>query len=267
MAFVALLTRDVGVERAVRGALTHHHVVARSGRWERLLNTIRERPVTCVVLDEGDVPALGRPAGAAAELRERFPSVAVVWLSRPHTDPHDLLALGRVGVDRLLLVAVDDVPRGVGESVAQALGRGTEALVARSLSPYLPPRPMAALRLALREVHRRPKADEVAGWMGLSRPHVSVCLKERGLPSLGHLLVWARLMHAGRWLTDPGRSAESVSRQLDYANGAVFRRALRQYVGATPTEIIQGGGFPFVLNRFMLRCGMGHTGRNDRSAA
>ncbi len=267
MAFVSLLTRDPRVERAVRRALEGRHVVALSGGWERLLHTIRERPVTCAVLDEACLPPLGRPAGALAELRARYPSVCVVWLARPAADPSDLLRLGWAGVDRLLLVPVDDVEREVGVSVGLALGRGTEALVTREVSPYLPARSLAAVRLALDDVHRRPTADDFACKLGLSRPHLSVCLRAAGLPSAGHLLVWARLLHAGRWLTDRGRSAESVSRQLDYSSGAAFRRALKMYVGATPTQVTEEGGLAFVLERFARRCGLHRPGREGQSAA
>lgn len=267
MAFVSLLTRDPQVERAVRRPLEDRHVVALCGGWERLLHSIRERPATCAILDEAYLPPLGRPSGALAELRRRFPSVAVVWLARPVSDPRDLLRLGQAGVDRLLLVPVDDVERDVGASVGRALGRGTEALVTRQVSPYLPARSLAALRLALDDVHRRLPADDFAGRLGLSRPHLSVCLRAAGLPSAGHLLVWARLLHAGRWLADPGRSAESVSRQLDYSSGAAFRRALRAYLGATPTRVAREGGLAFVLERFLRLCGLDGPDRQGRSAA
>lgn len=187
MAFISLLTRDIDVERAVRRALEDRHVVARAGGWDRLLHTVRERPVSCAILDEAYVPPAARP--------------------------------------------------------------------------------LSVLRMALDGVHRRPTSDEVAAWAGLSRPHLSVILKEWGLPSVGHLLVWGRLLHAGRWLTDPGRSAESISRQLEYSSGAAFRRALRSYVGGTPTEVAERGGFEFVMDRFMDLCGWRRWGRDDRSAA
>ena len=267
MALLALLTRDVEIERAARGALGERHAVVRSGGWGRFLHTLRERPVTCAILDESWVPPRGGAAGAVAEVRARFPSVPLVWLARPGADPFDLLRLGRVGVDRLLLVAVDDVAAEIGPSVARALGRGTEALVTREVSPYLPPRPLAAVRMALDSVHRRPNADDFALRLGLSRPHLSVLLKECGLPSVGHLLVWGRLLHAGRWLSDPGRSGESVSRQLEYSSGAAFRRALRGYVGLTPTDVVERGGLQVVLERFLQRSRMGRWGRDDRTAA
>jgi AraC-like DNA-binding protein len=170
-------------------------------------------------------------------------------------DPFALLGLGRAGVDRMILVRVDDLEREVVEVVGKALAMGTEALVVRAMSPYLPARALKALRLSLEGVQHRWSAGGLARTAGLSRPHLSVCLKATGLPSVGHLLVWARLLHAARWLADPGRSAESVSRQLDYSSGAAFRRALRSYVGATPTEVIEAGGLSFLLDRFLVRCG------------
>jgi AraC-like DNA-binding protein len=109
------------------------------------------------------------------------------------------------------------------------------------------------IRLALDGVHRRWSADDFAAHVGFSRPHLSVRLKRLGLPSLGHLLTWTRLLQAGRWLEEPGRTGESVSRQLEYSSGAAFRRALKQYTGATPREV-EAGGLPFVLRRFIDSC-------------
>jgi AraC-like DNA-binding protein len=266
MALLSLLTRDVDVEKAVRRPLEERHVVARTGSWERLLHLVRERPTTLVLLDEASLPRVGAVA-AVGEIRTRFPSVGVVLIARPASDPYKLLQLGRAGVDRLILVRVDDLEREAGSVAGKALFHGTEALVTRAVSPYLPPRVLAAVRLALEGVQRRWNTGELAGAMALSRPHLSVCLKAAGIPSAGHLLVWSRLLHAGRWLADPGRTAESVSRQLEYSSGAAFRRALRSYTGATPSEVVVSGGFGFVLDRFLLRCGVRRDRRYGRSVA
>lgn len=266
MPFLALLTRDPDVERAVRRPLEHRHVVARAGNWDRLGHLIRERPVTCALLDEACLPLFAGTAGSVADLKARFPSLPLILVARPETDPFALLRLGRAGIDRLVLVRVDDLERDAEEVVAKALTHSTDALVTRAVSPYLPARVLGALRLALEGVLHRWSAGTLACRTGFSQPHLSVCLKAAGLPSAGHLLVWSRLLHAGRWLADPGRSAESVSRQLDYSSGAAFRRALRSYTGATPTEVVEAGGFPFVLDRFVLRCGIADEGEG-RSVA
>ena len=266
MALLALLTRDRGVEGTLRVRLEGFHTVACIGRWGRLLEYVRERPAICVVVDEASLPGRGQPDGAVAELRRRFPSVALVWLARRGADPLRLLRLGRAGVDHLLVTPVDDLRAEAAGCVARALCRGTEALVTREVSPYLPPRMIAAVRGALDRVHLRWSTEAFAGSMGLSRGHLSVLLRGAGLPSAGHLLVWARLLHAGRWLADPGRSGQSVARQLEYANGSVFRRALREYTGATPAQVVAGGGLRFVLDRFREECGLMRNG-GDRSAA
>jgi AraC-like DNA-binding protein len=266
MPLISLLTRDADVERAVRRPLEERHIVARTGSWERFLHLIRERPTTLVFLDEASLPVVGSVA-AVAEIRHRFPSVGVVLVARPAPDPYMLLHLGRAGVDRLMLVRLDDLERDAGEVAAKALSHGTEALVTRAVSAYLPPRVLSAVRMALEGVQRRWTAGKLAGVMGLSQPHLSVCLKAAGLPSVGHLLVWSRLLHAGRWLTDPGRTAQSVSRQLEYSSGAAFRRALKTYTRATPSEVQACGGLTFVLDRFLVRCDLGGDRQDDRSAA
>jgi len=66
---------------------------------------------------------------------------------------------------------------------------------------------------------------------------------------------------------EPGRTGESVSRQLEYSSGAAFRRALRNYVGMTPTEVRAFGGLPPVLSRFLDECGLPDTLQGDLSVA
>jgi AraC-like DNA-binding protein len=267
MSLIALYTGNPDVEGAVRAGLGERSVVARTASWARFLHLVRERPATCAVVDEGAVRSPSGAEGALAELRTAFPSVAVVLISRPQSDPFMLLRLGRAGIDGLVLVGTDDVARAVPEAVARALARGTEALVARALGSYLPARSCRAVRLALEGVQRSWRTAELARQAGYSRPHLSWRLRSDGLPSAGHLLVWARLLHAGRWLTDPGRSAESVSRQLEYSSGAAFRRALRNYTGATPTRVTAEGGVRFVLEHFRRCCGIGEPGRKRLSVA
>jgi AraC-like DNA-binding protein len=267
MPLIGLYTGDIEVDQAIRAGLGDRHVVARTASWERFLHLLRERPATCAVVDHGTLRVPPGAEGALAELRASFPSLAVVLIARSQADPFMLLRLGRAGIDGLVLVGADDVTQAVREAVARALTQGTEALVARALSAYLPARSFQALRLALEGVQRNWRTEDLARHVGYSRPHLSHHLKTAGLPSAGHLLVWARLLHAGRWLTDPGRSAESVSRQLEYSSGAAFRRALRNYTGATPTQVVMEGGFGFVMGRFRRCCGIGRQGRKDLSVA
>jgi AraC-like DNA-binding protein len=247
--------------------LTEGFVVAHASTWDRLVYLIRERPATCVILDEGSLPTFRGSDGSITELGENFPSVAQVLIARPATDPYALFRLGRAGVANLLLLRLDDLERDLPETILRALGGGAHSLVTRLLSPYLPARETNVLRLAFEGAQSGWTTKDLADRSGLTRPHLSVRLKAVGLPSAGHLLVWARLLLAAQWLADPGRSAESVSRQLEYSSGAALRRTLRNYVGVTPTAVREAGGLSLVLDRFLATCGLGRPRRSSRSVA
>lgn len=254
MPFVAALTSDSEVREALRGGFGPHSV-ATARTWDRILWLARERPITGVVLDSDALPQDVLADATVGELRRSFPSLATVLVARPHTDPLSLFRLGRAGIGGLVLLMADR-PEDVTNALRGALSAGTEAIVTRAVSAYLPRRETDALRLALEGVQHGWCTEELAAHIGFTRPHVSARLRASGLPSTGHLLIWAKLLHAGRWLTDPGRTAQSVSRQLGYSSGAAFRRVLRNYVRSTPMEVRSLGGLAPVLSRFLDECGL-----------
>jgi AraC-like DNA-binding protein len=232
-----------------------------------LVWVVRERPVTVVVLDTASFDAAVGPGERLVELRRLFPSLATVLVARPELDPLTLLRLGRAGISDLALISLDDLRQGLARGVARAAARSTRSQVLRAIGRRLAFPEHLVVRAALDGALLGWHADDLAASAGWSRAHLSVRLRAVGLPSAGRLLLWARLMHAGRWLGEPGRSAESVSRQLDYANGATFRRALRNYVELTPTEIRSEGGLDVVLRAFLDVCGLNDSLRDARSVA
>jgi AraC-like DNA-binding protein len=203
-----------------------------------------------------DMAELAGVEEGLVELRASFPFLGLVLMARRHDDPVALFRLGRAGIRNLILLSVDHLDQELPRTLAKADQEGTASLVARRLAVYLPRRELGVVRAALDGVHLRWSADDFAARLGLSRPHLSVRMKRLGLPSTGHLLTWARLLHAGRWLEEPGRTGESVSRQLEYSSGAAFRRALKEYTGSTPTQVAERGGLNFILARFVERCGL-----------
>jgi AraC-like DNA-binding protein len=256
MPLLTVLSHDSGVSGALRARLGQEHDVAEVRTWERLLWLVRERPVTGVVLDSAALAPPREPDVAVAELRRRFPSVSMVLVHRPQLDPMTLFRLGRVRLDGLALIHVDDVAGALHDAIRRSAGHSTEARVVRAIGPRLSRKTVAVVRLALNGVQLGWDTDHLASRAGVSRAHLSVRLRSDGLPSAGHLLLWAKLLHAGRWLADPARSAESISRQLEYSSGAAFRRALHNYVGGTPSEVRDGGGFDRVLQQFLDVCGV-----------
>lgn len=253
MAFVTFFTRDRVLEQGGCEGLASEHFVLRVATWSKLLWVVRERPTTCVVIDGGALPRTGG-AEALADLRRRFPSVATVLVTRQSMDATMLFRMGRAGLSDVVLLGLDGAAGGAPRAVRRALTQSTASVVVRVVSPSLPKRELHAVRLCLEAVQRGWSAEDVARRAELSRAHLSVRLGARGLPSTGRLVTWCRMLHAARWLQDPGRTAESVGRQLDYANGAVFRRALRSYLGGTPTEVREWGGLTPALERFVEAC-------------
>ncbi|RMH22154.1 MAG: helix-turn-helix domain-containing protein [Gemmatimonadetes bacterium] len=233
------------------------HDVAQTASWARLDGLLRERPATAAVVDlrtgSGTLPgALER----LLRLRATYPSVGLVVVEQGVGDPELLFELGRCGFEHLILLDFDRLDWRLRRAAAIAAAESVLAPVMRALGPGVHPREAMTVRLAFEAVQRRWTAEELARHVGLSRPHLSVRLRAEGLPSAGRLLTWARLLHAGRWLTDPGRSAESVSRQLEYASGSGFRRALRTFLGLTPSEVIEQGGLDCVLRAFLAECAL-----------
>lgn len=253
MALLATLAGDRALELRLVELLEPRHTLALSHSWGGLRRVVRERPVTGAVVDLSAVPPLPSPEGVLSALRGLYPHLGLVLLVRKTRDPFSLFRLGRAGIRNLILLSMDELEPELAKAWARAEEGTATSLVTRFLSPYLPRRELRMAYKAMDSVHRRWSAEELARDVGLTRPFISERLKAFGMPSLGHFLLWTRLFHAGRWLEEPGRTGESVGRQLEYSSGAAFRRALKHYTGATPTAIREGGGLKMVLRHFLLR--------------
>jgi AraC-like DNA-binding protein len=260
MAITALFTRDSGLRTSLQQAAGPAHRIVVTSSWESVIRLVRERPVTSVALDEVALFAEPTPEDALADLGFRFPNLGLMIVSARQADPLRLFRLGRVGIPNLVLLGVEELNRAVPRALQRAAERGATARVTRAIAPYLPRWELDAVRVAMEGIHNRWTADRFASVVGLSRPFLSERFKACFLPPVGHLLIWVRLFHAGFWLEEPGRTGQSVSRQLEYSSGAAFRRVLKLYTGATPSEVTKEGGLSFVLDRFVQSCGLARPG-------
>lgn len=267
MALIPVLSPDPRLADVVSEATSDRFVVAPSRSWDRLQWLVRERPATGVVLDTAGLPPVPEPDEGIADLRRRFPSLAIVLVFRPHADRIMLLRLGRASIANLEIVPGGSVRLELARALARASDACVRSTALRTLGLRMPPPQRHVVRGALDAALLGWNTEELAEWSGWTRAHLSVRLKEAGLPSAGRLLLWARLLHASQWLSEPGRTAESVSRQLGYANGAVFRRALRNYLGGTPTDVVERGGLDYALALFLDECGLGDSVRKTLHVA
>ena len=262
MALIASFTRDRALSRDLSGTLEDRHDVAEANTWHGFRRLVRERPVTVAVVDQAALDSTGKGWDLLGRLERSYPRLGMVFIHRVGvTEAASLFDLGRRRPGgHLVLLGVDHLERGLKRSIARSVEFGATATVTRALSPHVPHGELLAVQRAMDGMHRRWAADDFAGEVGLSRPFLSEVFKGRGLPSVGHLLLWTRLFHAAYWLPEPGRTGESVSRQLEYSSGPAFRRALKHYTGATPTQVVEGGGLDFVLRCFLRACGFPRSG-------
>jgi AraC-like DNA-binding protein len=176
-------------------------------------------------------------------------------------DPFTLFHIGKADIRNLVPLPAMELEQGLLKAIARAGEGGATAFVMRALSSLVPRRELQTVFLAMDSAHRRWSAEQMAEEVGLTRPYLSECFKRVGLPSVGHFLLWTRLFHAGHWLEEPGRTGESVGRQLEYSSGAAFRRALKLYTDSTPTRIRENGGLRLVFQAFLARNNLRYPGR------
>ncbi len=267
MSLVYTFSRDPRTLSFARGALLGVHDVAAARTWRRLSEALRERPVSVCVVDLTGISLSDGGRAQLVALRNRFPSMAFVMLESGSVAPRQLLDLGRLGFRSLVLMGSEGQEWRFRRSIERAREQTVASRVLRAVSRRVPLREGRVLGVALDHVHRCWSAELLAAHVGRSRPFLSVVLKRAGLPSVGRLMVWIRLLHAAEWLCDPGRTGQSVGRQLEYSSGAAFRRVLKNYTGATPTAVVAKGGMPFVLRHFLRDIGFDDAPRVHASVA
>ena len=84
---------------------------------------------------------------------------------------------------------------------------------------------------------------------------VSARLAGAGFPPPQRLLTWGRLIVASHLLEDVHRSADRIAVALDFPSGSAFRNMCQRYLGATPGEIRERGGSPYVIGEFLREIG------------
>jgi transcriptional regulator GlxA family with amidase domain len=90
------------------------------------------------------------------------------------------------------------------------------------------------------------------------------------LPPPRRLLAWLRLLLAAELLDDENRPVLSVARACGYASEVSLKAALRQFMGAPPSELRKAGAFDtaaraFSRELFELREAARARGRPERT--
>lgn len=252
MSLAAALLPPVQLQR-LQQAVRSHYVVEACGDWIALTRTCELRPVQLAVVD---LYADGAPNFERLRvLKRRFPTLALVaYVTANAQRARDLFDAGRVGVDGLVLVDIDDEPAMLMTTLEQAEARGLTSLLRAALAARgRPVRPLVrdAVLASVVRAHERLTPTALARLLAVPSRVLSRRLAEAGMPAPNKLLTWGRLLVAARLLEDGARSADGVALALAFPSGSAFRNTSQRYLAATPGEIRARGGSAWVIERFI----------------
>lgn len=192
-------------------------------------------------------------------LRQRCPLLWIVLYHGP-PGPHEraLLALASV-LQRVVWV-------GGGSSTLQAILAGAVATPLARRAPveiqllfatYAPRQVREILAVCLANTHRRLLPRDVEVELSTAGRTLRGRLARAGWPGLRELISWCRLLHAMFLLDIVGRPAKQVADRLGYASAAALNASIKRVVGMTTREVLERGGYPYLLDRFdrLLRAG------------
>ena len=252
MGLAVTLLPPLSLER-LRAAVGNRYTLEDCDDWAALAGACESRPAQLAVVD---LYADGAPNFERLRvLKRRFPTLALVAYVTPSAQrARDLFDAGRVGVDGLVLLDVDDDPAALLRTLEQAQARGLTTLLRAALSargPTLRPLVRDAVLASVVRAHERLSPTALARLLAVPSRVLSRRLAEAGMPAPNKLLTWGRLLVAARLLEDGARSADGVALALAFPSGSAFRNASQRYLGATPGEIRARGGAAWVIERFL----------------
>lgn len=252
MALLALLQSDQRAAARLQGALGQDHELLHFKTWERFWSAVSREPVEGCILD---IYHPDRPISLTRihKLRHRHPKLAIVVYSDFSGREMELFQLGRLSVDGVILAGRGDDHHKMREAVRMALAASVASRVADALQGRIASVGLLVLQWAVEHAHEHPGVDELAQALCVSPSSLSRELRVLGLPTARRLLLWGRLLQAGRLLESRGTTAEGVAFRLGYSTASGLRRALKTHCGHPPTGVAARGGLSWVVQCFIKR--------------
>jgi len=188
-------------------------------------------------------------------LRARFPHVPVIVYGPFRPDDGDLL-LRLSSSEAVAAIAVE----GVDDPVVGDLVRRHSLCRARADALAEAPRLLRLTEVIQRGAWERlvmlagraVQTDELAGWLGLSREHLSRQFGAGGAPNLKRVIDLLRIICAAQLLANPGYEVKTVARLLEFATPSHLHAMSRRITGL-PASGLAGLGITGVLGTFLRR--------------
>ena len=254
MAVLALFQPDSATRARLHDALAPDHELVTCESWSELWESLlRDRADGAVIDPYSSFDPVSLPE--LLHLRRRFPGMAIVVFADFHGRELDLYHLGRLGVDGVILAEEEHGLRKIRDAVEMALGDSLAKRVGDTLEGVVSSTGIRCVEWAVRHAEESPQVRDLARAVRTSPRALARELRDEGLPSPRHILLWGRLLQAARLLEAEDVTVEEVAFRLGYATGASLGRALKEQTGLSPTELVDAGGVERVLASFLNACG------------
>ncbi len=259
MASIAVLSvtgPQVGdIAEALRGA----GAVAAFTRISDLVAAVDDGGFSALVLTSTRDDEGARVLEGIAALRQRHPLLWILlYHGPPDADEQPLLDLASV---LLRVVWVGGAPSSLQAVLAGAIAAPPDrrALIEIQLlfATYAPRQIREILAVCLFNTHRPLLPRNVESELATAGRTLRGRLGRAGWPGLRELISWCRLLHAAFLLDILGLPAKQVADRLGYATAAALNASIKRRLRMTAREVLERGGYPYLLDRFdhLLRAG------------
>jgi len=222
----------------LQGAAGSQHRVHAALDWAHADSIIRRQLVDVVVVD----PQFGSSSDARSDrisdLRRRYralPMIVYSVLAAQTLKP--LIALGREGIEQLVLYGLDDDPQHLREILERqpgiVLSERLLSLLERPLS-RIPDRISASVERLIRNPAAFANVPDLAAAAAVPRRSLYRHFERAGLVSPRELIAAARLLRAYAFLRDPVFSLEAVASHVRFTDAEAMTEAMKWGVGMTP---------------------------------
>jgi AraC-like DNA-binding protein len=247
-----LMHPDSGLFERLRAAESGLFRLMRVAGWAELAGELARAPGTAVsIVDPCDPARRGELAEELAALLAQFPAATVIAAFRVEPgNAAELRTLFEWGVADVIALGREDTPAALARRVRAVQARTVHRLLKRALPRGVPSRARILLTTAAETVAAGGQAPELAAALGVNERTVPRWCRRADLPPPRRLLAWLRLLLAAELLDDPARSVASIAEACGYASEVSLKAALRQFMGAPPSELRRRGAFDTAARAF-----------------
>jgi AraC-like DNA-binding protein len=181
-------------------------------------------------------------ASELLRLRASYPHVPAVAFFLPGRSSYRrALQLGSAGVTEL--IAVDPVlpAQELLTSLSRCHADGVAIRLWRHCALDIPDALLPLLKAAVRLAHEPLTAVRLAAAAGMHERTLRKYCENARLPSPQWVIGWARLLLAGYYLDEPGRTISSVAEMLRFPSTCALRNQLRRYTNVAPSHLRADG--------------------------